>query len=100
MTCTCAVPPWPSPLPDETAERDDHLDQTLVGSQSEEDGNREPKKTVKDGDRKKTDQEGNARSDRLKEDKFRPAPTACVPLGRLGAWALGLREPYFERRYV
>ena len=48
----------------------------LVGSQSEENENREPKKTVNDGDRKKTDQEENARSDRLKEDKFRPAPTS------------------------
>ena len=33
------------------------------------------KKTVRDGDPKKTDQEEHARSDRLKEDKFKPAPT-------------------------
>ena len=34
-----------------------------------------PKKTVRDGDPKKTDQEEYAGSDRLKEGKFRPAPT-------------------------
>ena len=34
------------------------------------------KKTVRDGDPKKTDQQEHARSDRLKEDKFKPAPTA------------------------
>jgi len=75
MTCTCAVPPWPSPLPNEPVERDDHPDRTLVGSESEEDGKAKLKKTVRDGDPKKTDQEEHARSDRLKEDKFKPAPT-------------------------
>ena len=39
-TCTCAVPPWPSSLPNEPVERDHHLDRTLVGSESEEDGQR------------------------------------------------------------
>jgi hypothetical protein len=34
-----------------------------------------PKKTVRDRDPKKTDQEEHARSDRQKEDKFKPAPT-------------------------
>jgi hypothetical protein len=33
------------------------------------------KKTGRDGDPKKTDQQDNARSDRLEEDKFKPAPT-------------------------
>ena len=36
------------------------------------------KKTVRDGDQKKTDQQEHARSDRLKEDKFKPAPTATI----------------------
>lgn len=48
-TCTCAVPPWPSPLPNEPVERDDHLDRTLVGPESEEDQKRcrrRPSETV------------------------------------------------------
>ena len=81
------VPPWPSPLPDEPVERDDYLDRTLVGSESEEDGKAELKKTVRDGDPKKTHQEEHARSGRLQEDKFKPAPTgsngACRCAGAL-----------------
>jgi hypothetical protein len=34
------------------------------------------KKTVRDSDPKNTDQQEHARSDRLKEDKFKPAPAA------------------------
>lgn len=36
----------------------------------------ELKKTVRDSDPKKTDQEEHARSHRLKEDKFKPASTS------------------------
>ncbi|MDP1899434.1 MAG: hypothetical protein Q8K96_03130, partial [Rubrivivax sp.] len=53
----------------------------FVGSESEEDGKAELKKTVRDGDPKNTDQQEHARSDRLKEDKFKPAPT-CLQLRR------------------
>ena len=73
----------PSSLPNEPVERDDHPDRTLVGSESEEDGKAELKKTVRDGDPKKTDQEEHARSGRLKEDTFKPAPTEHEPSTRL-----------------
>ena len=48
-TCTCAVPPWPSSSPNEPVERDDHLDRTLVATESEEDEKqcrRRPSETV------------------------------------------------------
>jgi len=60
----------------------------------------ELKKTVRDGDPKKTDQQEHARSDRLKEDKFKPAPTVVNAV--TNAWAVRwlLKGPLTGRKVL
>jgi len=56
-----------------TLERDDHSTEHS-SARSLRRRKAKLKKTVRDGDPKKTDQQEHARSDRPKEDKFKPAP--------------------------